>query len=272
MAQAEDYILGRSYSEGLRLETQHLLFGIHNGSTMNPKIPITPESKIADVGTGTGVWLLELATQVPPTVQLDGFDISDELLPHESNVPSNVHFRIADAFSNAPDDCLEKYDVVHLRLFCCIVRGGNPEKLFQHAYSLLKPGGYLQWDDGNLSPEKLHIKGAEAEAFATFVRQGSGALNLSYSWVGDLPRYAEKAGLDVLNFRSETWSKALIPMATRTYVLGHVGAIAALYNSDHSSLPPREQADALLLELIGSIKKGGVYMYTPVHLLARKPT
>lgn len=81
MAQAEDYILGRSYSEGLRqvdmffahqkptlrcnplnvhvltscrLETQHLLFGIHNGSTMNPKIPITPESKIADVGTGTG--------------------------------------------------------------------------------------------------------------------------------------------------------------------------------------------------------------------------
>ena len=78
-----------------------------------------------------------MATQVPPTVQLDGFDISDEQFPHESNVPSNVHFRIADAFSKVPDDCFEKYDIVHIRYFCCIVRGGNPEKIVQHALDLL---------------------------------------------------------------------------------------------------------------------------------------
>ncbi|KAL7811405.1 S-adenosyl-L-methionine-dependent methyltransferase [Trichoderma gracile] len=270
MAQSDDYVLGRSYSEGLRLETQHLMFRIHNGSTIDPKIPITSTSKIADVGTGTGVWLLDMATQVPPTVRLDGFDISDEQFPHESNVPSNVHFRIADAFSKVPDDCFEEYDVVHIRCFCCIVRGGDPDKIFQHAFSLLKPGGYLHWDDGNLSPEKLQVKGAEAEAFATFARQGTRALNFTYSWLGDLPKYAEKAGLEVLDFTSETWSKALTPMATRTFVLGHIPGIAALYNIGHQSLPPRQQADALLLDLINSIRKGGVYMYTPVHLLARR--
>ncbi|KAL6856810.1 S-adenosyl-L-methionine-dependent methyltransferase [Trichoderma novae-zelandiae] len=271
MAQADDYVLGRSYSEGLRLETQHLMFNIHNGSTMDPKIPVTPKSKIADMGTGTGVWLLDMATQVPPTVQLDGFDISDEQFPHESNVPSNVHFRIADAFSKIPDDCFEKYDVVHIRYLGCIVRGGNPERIFQHALDLLKPGGYLHWDEGDLSPEKLLIKGAEAEAFATFARQGYAALNFTFSWVGDLPKYAQKAGLEVLDFRSEMWSKALTPMATRAFVLGHIAGIGALYNIGHESLPPREEADALLADLISSIRKGGAYMQTPVHLLARKP-
>lgn len=38
----------------IRLETQHLLFNIHNGYTIDPKIPIPPEAKIADMGTGTG--------------------------------------------------------------------------------------------------------------------------------------------------------------------------------------------------------------------------
>jgi hypothetical protein len=70
-------------------------------------------------------------------VQLDGFDISDEQFPHKSNVPSNIKFQIMDALSKVPDEFVEKYDVVHMRFFACVIRGGNTAPLIQHAIQLL---------------------------------------------------------------------------------------------------------------------------------------
>lgn len=173
MSDADEYVLGREYSEGLRsnqhslhslgvgltctrLETQHLLFNIHNGYTIDPKIPITPGMKIADMGAGTGwvflwllpricrlayqyisIWLLDVARQVPSTVQLDAFDISDKQFPHKDSRPDNMSCRILDAFSQVPDELIGKYDVVHLRLWCCIVRDCNTAALIQHATQLL---------------------------------------------------------------------------------------------------------------------------------------
>ncbi|KAK1243048.1 hypothetical protein MKX08_005860 [Trichoderma sp. CBMAI-0020] len=179
MSDVDDYVLGREYSEGLRLETQHLLFNIHNGYTIDPKIPITPEMKIADMGTGTGIWLLDIARQVPSTVQLDAFDISDKQFPHKDSRPDNISFRILDAFSQVPDELVGKYDVVHLRLWCCIVRDCKTAALIQHATRLLKPGGYLQWDEADLS--KMHIKGAEAEAVAALQRTVQAITHFDYS-------------------------------------------------------------------------------------------
>jgi hypothetical protein len=38
----------------VRLDAQHLLWTLHNGYTLNPRIPISPGMKIAEIGTGTG--------------------------------------------------------------------------------------------------------------------------------------------------------------------------------------------------------------------------
>lgn len=83
------------------------------------------------------IWLLDVARQVPSTVQLDGFDISDKQFPHEASSPDNMSFRILDAFSQVPEELIGKYDVVHLRLWCCIVRDCNTAALIQHATQLL---------------------------------------------------------------------------------------------------------------------------------------
>ncbi|KAL7940783.1 S-adenosyl-L-methionine-dependent methyltransferase [Trichoderma barbatum] len=271
MAEIDDYALGRDYAEGLRLETQHLLWNIHDGYTIDPKIPITPQTKIADVGTGTGVWLLDVATQVPSTVQLDGFDISDEQFPHKSNVPENVNFRITDALSKVPDDLVGQYDVVHIRFLGPIIKGGDTEGVIQHAIQLLKPGGHFQWEEADLRRSKLCIKGPEAEAFSAFARQGYEAMNYTFSWVEDLPNRLNRAGLEVLRFKMEPWGKAMVPLATRTFVLAHIAHINSLYQIGHESLPPRHEADALLVALIKAVKNGAAYYQTPVNLLARKP-
>jgi hypothetical protein len=83
------------------------------------------------------IWLLDVARQVPSTVQLDAFDISDKQFPHEASRPDNISFRQLDAFSQVPEELIGKYDVVHLRLWCCIVKDCNTAALIKHATQLL---------------------------------------------------------------------------------------------------------------------------------------
>jgi hypothetical protein len=83
------------------------------------------------------IWLLELAPQLPSSVLFDGFDISDNLFPHRSLLGSNIRFGVMDSFGDVPEELVGKYDVVHLRLWCCVVTGGDPSRLIQGAMRLL---------------------------------------------------------------------------------------------------------------------------------------
>jgi hypothetical protein len=140
------------------LDAQHLLWKLFNGYTMNPKIPVYPGMRIAEIGTGTGLvlspyfnstfkfdcaniifrtWLLDLASQLPQTVRLEGYDLSDGQFPHKSVLPANVSLNTLNAFKDVPLELVEKYDVVHLRFWCCVVKHNNPIGLIQHAMKLL---------------------------------------------------------------------------------------------------------------------------------------
>lgn len=78
-----------------------------------------------------------MSSQLPPTVQLDGFDISDGQFPHKSVLPSNMTLRIQDAFAEVPAELIGTYDVVHMRFWCCVVKDQNTGPLIRHAMSLL---------------------------------------------------------------------------------------------------------------------------------------
>ncbi|CAG8107765.1 unnamed protein product [Penicillium nalgiovense] len=114
------------------------------------------------------MWLLDLASQLPQSVQLDGFDLSEEQFPHQDIWPVNITFNKLDAFGDVPDHLANKYDVVHLRLWSGIVRNNDPSRLIRHAAGLLKPGGYLQWEDADLG--KTVLRGETAEQVAQVAR------------------------------------------------------------------------------------------------------
>ncbi|KOS17688.1 hypothetical protein ESCO_002511 [Escovopsis weberi] len=132
-ALADDYVLGRDLLGSIRLDAQHAIWTIHNGWTMNPRIPITRDMKIAEIGTGTSLWLLDLAAKLPETVTLDGFDISDSQFPPSSLLPPNVTLRTMNALDTVPEELV-----------------GTPE-----------PGGYIQWEDGDVGLTNTHGKDAE---------------------------------------------------------------------------------------------------------------
>ncbi|KAK7427207.1 hypothetical protein QQZ08_006320 [Neonectria magnoliae] len=116
---------------------------IHNAllMTLDDRLflaPIGPSpGRVLDVGTGTGIWAIDLGDQLPQT-EIVGTDLSPIQPPW---VPPNVEFVI--------DDCLQDwtwpsdhFDFVHLRA----LYGSIPDwrALYAKAFVHLRPGGWLQ--------------------------------------------------------------------------------------------------------------------------------
>ncbi|KAK3314866.1 methyltransferase type 12 [Apodospora peruviana] len=111
--------------------------------------------KILDVGTGTGIWAIDMGDEYP-SAEITGIDLSP-IQP--SWVPPNVRFVVDDAEAPwiAPPDSL---DYVHLRNMAFVIKDWT--KLFQQAFVALKPGGWIELqdlkfnyscDDGTMHPE-----------------------------------------------------------------------------------------------------------------------
>ena len=100
--------------------------------------PIDGEpSKILDVGTGTGIWAIDMADTYP-LAEVVGTDIS----PIQPTwVPPNCFFRVEDAQLEwtYPAD---NFDFVHIRaLLGCI---DDWPRLYRQVHTALKPGGWFE--------------------------------------------------------------------------------------------------------------------------------
>ena len=85
----------------------------------------------------SSIWLLDVARSLPPTVQLDGFDIDLAQCPASQWLPANVRMSEWDMFSEPPADLVGKYDVVHVRCVVLVIKNGNPDKLVANLKKLL---------------------------------------------------------------------------------------------------------------------------------------
>ncbi|KAL2054873.1 hypothetical protein ABVK25_004695 [Lepraria finkii] len=89
------------------------------------------------------------------SAQLDGFDIDLTQAPPKQWLPSNVAMHKLDAFSPLPHDLVGKYDIVHLRLFTVLMKHNNPVPLLRNLIGMLKPNGYIQWDEHDHISQKV---------------------------------------------------------------------------------------------------------------------
>ncbi|GAW21143.1 hypothetical protein ANO14919_106600 [Xylariales sp. No.14919] len=127
--------------------------------------------KILDLGTGTGIWAIEIADKYP-SAEVAGVDLSP-IQPIW--IPANCKFMIddvEDTWENGRD-----WDFVHLRNMIPILK--NPVQLLKNAYENLKPGAWIELqdvdgmvhcDDGTLPPDWpiLVFTNIMVEAFAKF--------------------------------------------------------------------------------------------------------
>ena len=147
LASSHGYMLANGYTAAVRLNLQYFLWKEALGFNLHPSIPLPKNNvKIADVGSGTAIWLLDVARE-QPSAQLYGFDINIAQAPPKQWLPPNVALRVWNVFDEVPEDMIGHFDVVHARLFLLVVEKSDPKAVLEKFRKLLKPGGYLQWDE-----------------------------------------------------------------------------------------------------------------------------
>ena len=136
------YLLNRGQVGACRLNLQYYLWKSALGFSLYPSISVGPQTTLADVATGTGLWLLEMAELYPET-QMDGFDIDLSMAPNQHWLPANVKIRYWSIFEEPPDHLIGKYDIVHVRLLVLVVTN-DASSVLRNLSRLLKPGDVLK--------------------------------------------------------------------------------------------------------------------------------
>ncbi|KAL4972946.1 S-adenosyl-L-methionine-dependent methyltransferase [Aspergillus desertorum] len=152
-----EYLLRASEAdENERLDIQHrLLLRMMHQSLLHPDIPKNLE-RVADIATGNGDWLFELrkARKAPESEsdsgttqsKYHGFDISSSLFPKLESA-ADIDFSVHDFYKPFPKEHIGKYDLVHARHLVLAVKKSNLQTAVNNISSLLKPGGYIQWEE-----------------------------------------------------------------------------------------------------------------------------
>ncbi|KAJ5221119.1 uncharacterized protein N7469_010006 [Penicillium citrinum] len=147
------YLLARDQTESERLEKQHFFFmALLRNQIIQKSIPRDNLVSIADIGTGTGIWLQEVAKVLPsPQLDLQGFDISDAQFPprHRLRVSENseIGLHVQDARKEFPPEHHGRYDLVHIRLLTAGMKAEDYKHVVKNVRSLLKLNGYVQWEE-----------------------------------------------------------------------------------------------------------------------------
>ncbi|KAH8901368.1 S-adenosyl-L-methionine-dependent methyltransferase [Thozetella sp. PMI_491] len=147
----EDYFLGRGFSANTRLNLQYFLWK-DQGYSLHPSIPTDVENlRVAEIGVGTGIWLVDLARCLPKSARIDGFDINLTQCSPKEWLPANVEVHQLDCLKPFPENLLGQYDVVRIQRFHVAVHNNDPRPIIRNFISLLKPGGWIQWAEMDYS-------------------------------------------------------------------------------------------------------------------------
>ncbi|EAW12306.1 class I SAM-dependent methyltransferase [Aspergillus clavatus NRRL 1] len=204
LADGNGYMLDKGYAAACRLNLQFYLWKDSLNFNIHPSIPLPPPTpsstssplRIADLACGTGLWLTDLARSLPPQTTLDGFDLFVSKFPPSQWLPNNVTLSALDILGPVPEHLVGKYDVIHLRLLILVVENSDPTSIIQNVHRMLKPGGYIQWDDLNY-PDTHIVRANPALATPAFDRLREFVYSGGrHDWVLQLPSILEQNGFE----------------------------------------------------------------------------
>lgn len=183
----DTYILNRDFFATTRLNCQHWVWHQELGYNIHPSITVPFHGRIADVATGTGAWLLEVARE-RPDAQCDGFDINLEQAPPTVWLPANISLRTWNMYEPPPPELIGAYDMVHIRLLTVVVRNKDTLPIIKNMALLLKPHGWLQWDEIDASDSfVVHAAGKDGNTDAMQRMDGLMKRHGAPAWIMELP-------------------------------------------------------------------------------------
>ncbi|KAJ5659893.1 hypothetical protein N7507_006344 [Penicillium longicatenatum] len=267
---SDNYVLPRDYLDNNRMNLHHYLLREMHGYLVHPSIPIDkPDLRIADVGTGTAIWLTDLAHQLPSTVSLDGLDISFEATPPKEWLPQNLTLRSCDLMSEIPEDLIGVYDIVHIRLFAFVLKNEDMNTAIGNLLKLLKPGGYLQWSEPDIESFRIptSVPGNKTDALSNLMAF-SQPKDVRYkpTWIARLPEMFRGSGLRSVEYDIKDPSPEMIMPLHECNLL-----IPELLARKAENTEWAEKIRKALPEVLRETRAGAAWDYTRVVVVGQKP-
>ncbi|RAL12650.1 class I SAM-dependent methyltransferase [Aspergillus homomorphus CBS 101889] len=201
----------QNFRSSARLHLQHFLYQNTLGYLLAPTVEqaVTASQqeqplKIADLACGNGVWLTELHSHLEKqniAAQLDGFDINPINFPAAAYLPASVTLQQLDILARPiPASIHGIYDVVHIRAFASVIPDSDLTPMLSVASALLKPGGYLQWEENRgdlflVQAPAPDVSQAACDRVSQVLQGGLKAKGISNAWVDELDSHLARFGL-----------------------------------------------------------------------------
>ncbi|KAF2136490.1 uncharacterized protein K452DRAFT_292338 [Aplosporella prunicola CBS 121167] len=201
------YILPNDDEEQDRLDlAHHMMLKLIGDRLFLAPLPDDFAGKILDVGTGTGIWAIEMGDRFP-SAEILGNDLSPV---QPTWVPTNVKFEVDDVENEWTFPT--PFDYVFSRYLASAI--GDWPNLVKQAYKNVKPGGWVEFqdfdsmfysDDGSLTPDHAIHK------WISTLVEACGKLG-RYSLPGHkLPEWFKEAGF--VNIHHEKFKLPIGPWA-----------------------------------------------------------
>lgn len=275
---ASTYDISRGYTASTRLALQHYLWKDILGFNLHPRVPKpSTNSCIADIATGTGLWLIDVSQDLSQSVKLDGYDIALGQAPPKEWLPPNMTLTAWDMFLEPPLSIRGTYDVVHLRLVSVVIKDNNPEPIVANIKRLLKPGGWLQWDDvdiflASVQHSREGLKTPNLDEWCNWMRlpkYGQPTVPEEH-WRGKLPKILEASGFE--SVRVEFYDKQ---MAEKKALAKFNSDQLLLFGEEFANNALRTSADGgkvrtMLSKAFTESQRGAAMLLPPVVFTARK--
>ncbi|KAH6696446.1 hypothetical protein BKA61DRAFT_563504 [Leptodontidium sp. MPI-SDFR-AT-0119] len=268
------YPLARDFVDFNRLNLQHHIWKDIFGYSLSPKIPRNEKFlKIADVATGTGIWLLDIHSQLPSstTTELVGFDTDATQVGHKAWLPENLSVRQWSVFDEVPKDLEGTFDIVNVRLIVFVIEE-DPVPVLRNLLKLLKPGGHLQWCEIDLESQHIETISPDLPTDCLEAVQNMTLLKdtrLLPLWVRNLERTFNEEGL--LNVHAD-WQTGSRHAAMSMHWCNI--PIPMMISDKIRTINPQKakEIDALIEGCVIESGRGAMWAHNRVIVTGRKPS
>ena len=97
-------------------------------------------------GLGQTIGSLALLHQYPHA-HITASDVSLSQTPSREWLPPSMEVCEWDFYTPVPQQWVGRFDVVHIRLALLAIRSNDTSTVLESARAMLKPGGWMQWDE-----------------------------------------------------------------------------------------------------------------------------